>query len=233
MMLTLLNVGNTHTQIAEWDGSALTTLRLLKTPELQLSDLPDSGPVAGASVVPDVLERLAGRGIFWLNSRVHTGLKLEVNGDTLGSDRLANAIALAGSYPLPGLVVDCGTAITFELVTADRALKGGAIAPGRALMRRALNLGTAQLPRVELSSHLPAAIGATTVAAIQSGVDRGAVGLIREIIAGITDETGALASVVGVGGDAGFFLRAFPEMRDGGIMFTLDGIRRAWEMNQR
>ncbi len=231
--LTLLNVGNTHAQIAVWNGDGIAGRRTVPTSELSLGALPESGPVAGATVVPDVAERLAGRGVFWLNCRIRTGLEIAVDPATFGGDRLANAIELAAAYPLPGMVIDCGTAITCEVVDAGRRLLGGAIAPGRQLMRQSLHRGTAQLPMTDFTARLPEPIGADTRSAIASGVDLGAIGLVRELIRQTRERfPGGLASLIVTGGDAAHFRAALPELRDGGDDFTLRGIRRAWELNR-
>ena len=229
-MLTLLNIGNTHAQPAIWHDGYLELLPRIPTSELTWERLPQEYPVAAASVVPKASARLAGHGIYFLSAYDCGGLIdfSRVDPTTLGADRVANAIAAAEFYPLPALVVDCGTAITIEIVDERRRFLGGAIAPGRRLMRRALFEGTAQLPEIPFSQELPEEPGRNTVEAIRFGVDRGAVGLVRELVAASLRSCG-IVSCLAAGGDAGFYAAALPELKAVESDFTLHGIRLAWE----
>ncbi|WP_022836151.1 type III pantothenate kinase [Salisaeta longa] len=122
--------------------------------------------------------------------------------DTLGADRVAAAAGGWARYRVPGrplLVIDAGTAITYEVLTADGCYRGGAIAPGPALMARALHDRTAQLPEVPLAPP-PDVIGASTNAALQSGIVWGAVESVRGMIARYTRRLDAPPVVVLTGG---------------------------------
>lgn len=224
----LLDIGNTHTVLAEYvPGSGIGPRTTFGTASFSARDLP-AGMIAAACVVPEVRKRLEGRGIFFLdasNSRGQVDFT-RIDCSTLGADRVANAEALAARYPLPGIVIDCGTAVTMELVDEKKIFRGGAIAPGRALMRKALASGTAQLPELPLSEKIPAEIGAGTRNSIAFGVDRGAVGMIREFISAAKEKY-EIASVVLTGGDAPFFRPAFPDAVTPGNDFTLHGLRIA------
>ena len=225
-MVELLDIGNTFTRIAEWDGARLRGLRRVATADFAGTDA--AGPQVAACVCPEVRERLAGRGIHFISaldqrSRVDFSA---VDGAALGADRVANAVALAELYPLPGAVVDCGTALTLELVDEAFRFRGGAIAPGRRLMRRALHCGTAQLPEIPLTVRLPETPGRNTRDAIALGVDRGIVGMIRELLAQAEREM-RLRTVVFTGGDAPYFAAAFPGAATADATFTLTGIRVA------
>ena len=228
--MILLDIGNTHTRIARSDGAAVRILRILPTAELCAADLPADEVAAAASVVPEAAARLAGRAVEFVTAENCGGLIdfSGVDAATLGADRVANAVAAAEFYELPALVVDCGSAITCELVDEKRKFLGGAIAPGRLLQRKALRAGTAQLPEIALAEKLPAGPGRTTAEAIRLGVDAGAVGMVREF-ARIMGKTAKLRSVVLAGGDAGFFASAFPEWSMAPADFTLQGIRLAAE----
>ena len=225
--MILLDIGNTHTRIAASRGETVELLRTVPTAELRVELIP-AGEIAAASVAPWAAERLTGREIEYIsakNCRNLIDFSL-VAAETLGADRVANAVAAAEYYPLPALVVDCGSAITFELVDGRRRFLGGAILPGRALMRGALNTGTAQLPAVPLDDGIPEHPGRNTVEAIRLGVDGGAVGMVREVfrrLSGAAD----LRSVVLAGGDAAFFARFFPDWSVAAPEFTLQGIRLA------
>jgi type III pantothenate kinase len=233
MSLCVINIGNTRVQTGLWRDGRIQDFRQLAHGEFDLDSLPDTLPLAVATVVPEARARFGGRPVFWLGCTVKTGLDLSlIDTATFGADRLANAIALAHLAALPGICIDCGTAITFEVVDAHRILRGGAIAPGRRLLRRSLHEHTAQLPTIPETDASPPGIGTNTVEAIRCGVDRGALGTVREILAGIRQEIGVPeCPVVVTGGDAQFFAEHLPELTFGGVDFTLRGIATAWEMN--
>jgi len=223
--LLLLDIGNTHTRIARSDGNAIRLLRILPTAELTAADLPEESPVAAASVEPRAAERLSARKIGFVTAENCGGLIdfSQVDGSTLGADRVANAVAAVELYPLPALVIDCGSAITCELVDERRRFLGGAIAPGRGLQRRILHTGTAQLPEAELAAAVTFRPGRTTLEAIRLGVDAGALGMVREL-AEVMRKSLPLRSVILTGGDAGFFARHFPEWSVAPEDFTLRGV---------
>ena len=228
--MILLDIGNTHTRIAQSCGAAIRILRTLPTSELSAADLPENERIAAASVVPQAAARLAGRGVEFITAKNCGGLIdfSAVDASALGADRAANAIAAAEFYELPVLVIDCGSAITCELVDEEKKFLGGAIAPGRMLQRRALHTGTAQLPEVALAETLPTGPGRTTAEAIRLGVDAGAVGTVREL-ARIMGKNLNLRTVVLAGGDAKFFAPEFPEWQVAPEEFTLQGVRLAAE----
>lgn len=230
-MIVILDIGNTHGRAALWNGASLELLPRLETGRLTAESLPVGIPVIAATVVPEIKERLTGRNINYINAR-NCGQTVDfsqVDCSTLGADRVANAIALAHFYPLPAIAVDCGTAITLEIIDADRVFRGGAIAPGRRLMRQALAAGTAQLPEIPLSDELPEQAGTGTAEAIRFGIDRGAIGLVRELVETAARPFGGIpaVTVVAVGGDAPFFAAALPFLRLAPEDFTLHGIRLA------
>ena len=116
-----------------------------------------------------------------------------------------------------------------QIVDAERVFRGGAIAPGRRLMRRALAQGTAQLPEIPFSTELPERAGNGTVESIRFGVDRGAVGLVRELVEAAAQPYGGVGSmrVIATGGDAPFFAAALPFLELAPEEFTHHGIRLA------
>ena len=228
--MILLDIGNTHTRIARCGGAAIRILRTLPTAELGASDLPADDPIAAASVVPEAAARLAPRAVRFVTAAA-CGKLIDfslVDAATLGADRVANSIAAAEFYELPALVVDCGSAITCELVDEHRKFLGGAIAPGRKLQRQALHTGTAQLPEIALAETPPTGTGRTTAEAIALGVDAGAVGMVREL-ARIMENAAKIRTVILTGGDAKFFAAAFPEWQVAPEDFTLQGVRLAAE----
>jgi type III pantothenate kinase len=229
-MIVLLNIGNSNTQIGEWDGGAIGAIRYVPTASFSAAMLPAGAAVAAATVVPAVKAGLRAREVFFLDagSAAAAGLDLgRVDASTPGADRLANALEAIRRGALPAAVFDFGTAITCEAVDRGGVFAGGAIAPGRKLMRRALAADTAQLPEVGWSDAAPAALGRNTIDAIRLGVDRGAIGLTRELIRTVRDEL-VCRKLWAVGGDAGFFCREIPDLEYGGEDFTLRGVLTAY-----
>lgn len=231
LLTVILNIGNTYSRAALWDGKHFELLPRVETARLDPNALPAGVPVVAATVVPEVKTRPGADRIRFIDAR-HCGEFVDftkVDCSTLGADRVANAIALAGFCELPAIAVDCGTAITLEIVDAQRVFRGGAIAPGRRLMRRALAEGTAQLPEIPFSTELPEHAGNGTVESIRFGVDRGAVGLVRELVEAAARPYGGIGSVhiIATGGDAPFFAAALPFLELAPEDFTHHGIRLA------
>jgi type III pantothenate kinase len=225
-MLEVWDIGNTFTRIAIWDGGEFTVLRRL--PTVELTAAADNIPRAAACVCPAVREKLSGSGIKFI-SAVDQHSKVDfslMDCSTLGADRVANAIAAAEFYRLPAAVIDCGTAITLEVIDKEYRFVGGAIAPGRKLLRQALANGTAQLPAIPLKNDIPEFIGRNTVEAIRFGVDTGIIGVVREWLDRVK-ETYPDLTVILTGGDAGYLASSFPEAVLSDEYFTLHGIRVA------
>ena len=231
----LLNIGNTHTQwlITPQNRFDCLSSGRVATGDWQqdLSLLPPGESdcaVWAACVVPQARKVLAESGVYadlsWIDSKSAEVCGLDfslVDTSTLGADRIANAAALL-EYPLPAVNFDCGTAITMEIVDAEKRFAGGAIMPGRKLMRQSLFKGTAALPEIPLSNEIPQHPGTNTLQAMTLGIDRGAVGMVREMLA-VLQEKNMLTAVVS-GGDAPFFQQAISGLTDGGKFFTLRGI---------
>ena len=230
-MVQLLDIGNTFTRIAVWDGGDFVDLRRLPTNELEREfsgDEKENISRVAACVCPSVKSALSGYGIDFISASNHHS-KVDfslVDTSTLGADRVANAIAAAEYYPLPAAVIDCGTAVTLEVIDGMFRFAGGAIAPGRRLLRQALANGTAQLPEIPLTDFIPGDIGRNTVDAIRFGVDAGIVGVVREWLRILQKKYSGL-TVILTGGDAGFLAPEFSEAVVADDKFTLHGIRIA------
>ncbi len=125
---------------------------------------------------------------------------------TLGPDRLCNAAAARHLYGAPAIVIDAGTAITFDVLLRSGAYAGGAISPGIAAAARALTRSTAALPEVKLELP-PAVVGRSTIECMQSGVIYGAIDAVDGMIRRIRKVTGAGTTVVATGGHAEFLRR--------------------------
>jgi len=233
----LLNVGNTHTQIAALCAGVLGPVRCVRTAALltgeplpELSGGREGGPCLAACVVPaaaDALRRHCGAArLRFLDASMVTEIDFSlVEAATVGADRIANAVALAETLGVPGLVVDCGTAITLEAVDGARRFRGGAILPGRQLQRRSLHEHTALLPLVGLEFSRPSAFGTCTEGAICAGIDIGTLGALRELIDTVRASLGGAAcAAVLIGGDAAYFARHLPGVVRGSETFTLAGL---------
>ncbi len=167
------------------------------------------GRAVMSSVVPEAGRILSDAlpGVLSVDARTDSGVDLRgyPGRKTLGADRIANmAGALARHGPGPLVVVDFGTAATFNALDAKGRFLGGVIAPGLAVVSGYLPARAAQLPPVRLAGAKPAAIGRSTVAAIRAGALIGYRGLVREILQGLREELGGKARVVATGGNARF-----------------------------
>lgn len=143
---------------------------------------------------------------------------------SIGADRLANAIGVAHRHRTPAVVIDFGTAVTFDVVSPAPAYCGGVIAPGLGAMGDYLSRRTALLPRVELEEPA-SAIGKSTAAAMQAGAVIGYRGLVREILGAIRAELEEAAVAVATGGDAALIARGVPEIEAVDPDLTLHGLR--------
>jgi type III pantothenate kinase len=171
--------------------------------------------IALCSVVPDVVYSLRGACMKYFNTEpfilqagVRTGLKIKYrNPLEVGADRIANAIAGSQMYPGKNLIiVDMGTATTFDVISADKEYLGGSIIAGLRLCMEALESRTAKLPSVEIVASKEA-LGRSTVESIQSGLFYGHVGQIRELTRRLSAECFAdqPVTVLGTGGFAHLF----------------------------
>jgi len=167
---------------------------------------------------------------------VHAGLRLPfgmayATPETLGADRLAAAAGAHALFPDadPLVVLDAGTALTLEVV-AGGAYRGGAIAPGPDLLRRALARGTAQLPEVDPALP-PSPIGSTTREAVQVGVMGGFVGATRGLLAATAAALGTGPFVVATGGWAGFLAAHLPEIGVVEPHLVLQGVAALVDLN--
>lgn len=160
-----------------------------------------------------------------------TGLTFLVDNPLeVGADRIANAVACTHRYGGPAIVVDMGTATTFDVISEDGGYMGGAIAPGIQIASEALFERAAKLPRVELTLP-PSPIGRNTVHAMQSGVVFGYVGLVRGLIDRIRQELGVQARVIATGGLAPAVARHSGIIDVVDPNLTLEGLRLLYVRN--
>ena len=146
------------------------------------------------------------------------------NPKEVGADRLVNAIAAWETYQTSLVVVDFGTATTFDAITSDGAYQGGAIAPGITISSEALFHHASRLPRVDMGRPR-SVIGQTTVESIQSGLLYGYTGLVREIVDRMKDELGQTTKVCATGGLAEFIASETDVIDSVDEFLTLEGLR--------
>ena len=253
-MLLAIEQGNTNTLfavhngvdwIAQWrtatesmrtgDEYAVWLHQLLEMQGLKLADL---HACIVSSVVPQSIFNLRNLSRRYLHveplvigENAELGIPIRIQKPSeAGADRLVNAIGAHVVYPGPLLVIDSGTATTFDIVGADGAFEGGAIAPGINLSMQALHAAAAKLPRVAIQrpEHV---IGKDTVEAMQSGVFWGYIGLIEGLVARMKAEYHAPLTVVATGGVASLFEGATADIDifDGDL--TIRGLLEIWRRN--
>jgi type III pantothenate kinase len=196
--------------------------------------------VAIASVVPaldPVFEELVAsyfkKKAFFITGAVTGGITVKYETPSeVGADRIADAAAAYAFYGGPAVIIDFGTATTFDCVSKKGEYLGGVIAPGPKISAESLALRTAKLPRVEMLKPKKA-IATTTVTSIQSGLYFGYVGLIKEILNRIRKEMPGSPRVIATGGLAHLMVPEIKEVRQILPDLTLEGIRIIWEKEQK
>lgn len=238
MSWLLIDNSNSRTKFALGDSDGLTAWRaVIPTSEITVQslaalDLPNhvAGLVVG-SVVPDKLTIL--EAFFGARMPVHvlscdSPLGMEIHYPhprQIGADRLANAAGVLSRYHAPAIVIDFGTAVTFDVISAKPAYEGGAIAPGLGAMTGYLVRRTALLPLIELEEPT-SSIGKSTVHAMQVGAVIGYRGLVREILTSIKSELGQPEPmVIATGGDAALIAQGLEEINRVDPDITLEGLR--------
>jgi type III pantothenate kinase len=246
MSLLLLDIGNTHTHLglanasrvqrqadfptlAWFDGDAARRVR-------QFAGRAAISGAAICSVVPRAtppaaraLSRLWRIKPLRLTSATVRGIGINYpKPETIGPDRLANAVAVRHRYGAPAVVVDFGTAVTFDVVDRRGNYTGGIIAPGIAAMTDYLHERTALLPRIRIR-EVSAVIGRNTEEAMLIGAVHGYRGLIRELLRELRRELKCLRlPVVATGGYARLMAARLPEITAVEPLLTLEGLRLVW-----
>jgi type III pantothenate kinase len=190
-----------------------------------------------ASVVPKrnrEITKVAGKSrVLWLSARSKLGVGIDYpKPGTIGADRLANAAAVAVLYGSPAIVVDFGTAVTFDIISERNQYIGGVIAPGLESMTNFLYQRTALLPKLSLQEPRRA-VGKSTVEAMRAGAIFGYRGLVREIIARIKAQRFARrrVKIVATGGYARLIAAKLPEIAAVHPHLTLEGLRIVANLN--
>jgi type III pantothenate kinase len=245
-MILLLDIGNSHLHL----GLA-NSCRVLRQVDLPTAELPHlrtlrrldhfvgKTSLAGAclcSVVPrltPLLRRHVRR--RWnipcleLTHRTVHGIGIDYpHPETIGPDRLANAVAVSHLFGVPAVVIDFGTAVTLDVVDRQRNYVGGIIAPGLAVMTDYLHEKTALLPRIQVR-ETRAALGKSTEEAMRIAAVHGYRGLIRALLGRVQEELQCQRlPVVATGGYAKFMARGLPEITAVNPVLTLEGLRLVW-----
>jgi type III pantothenate kinase len=218
------------------DELAIRVAALLRLRELTLDEV--DGAIV-ASVVPQQDQEWTALNERYFHGRllmVAAGIKLGMpvrtdNPREVGADRLMNAVAAYERCRGACVVVDFGTSINYDVVSADGEYLGGAIAPGVQISMDALTQRAARLVKVEIEDP-GAAIGRSTEAAIRSGIVYGFAGQVDGIVGRIREELGVEATVLATGGLASTFAPFCEEIDDVDDLLTLTGLRLVWGRNR-
>jgi type III pantothenate kinase len=241
----LIDISNSYVKLAFATRERVG--RSERVPTKQLSRAALQGFTAGrdveavivSSVVPAknrvVAQTFSRTRVLFIDARCDLGVGVDYPQPlTIGADRLANAAAVRELYGAPAIVVDFGTAVTFDVVSAEGNYVGGVIAPGLESMTSFLYQRTALLPKLTLREPA-SAIGRSTKAAMMSGAVYGYRGLVREIITRIREESfpRRKVHVVATGGYAELIARNLPEIGAVHSGLTLEGLRLIGNRNFR
>ena len=254
-MLLAIDIGNTNTVLGLFEGKNLRADWRLETRAARTGDeyaalvatlfglrglaLASVDAVAISSVVPPALfpiEQLCRRHLGIAPLIVGPGTKtgmpiLYENPREVGADRIVNGVAAYARWPEGAIVVDFGTATTFDVITARGEYAGGVIAPGLMVAADALYHATAKLPRVEIVRPKNV-VGRNTVASIQAGLVFGYAGLVDAIVQRIQAEVDFQPRVVGTGGLATLIAAESKTIQECDDMLTLRGLALIYERNR-
>lgn len=255
-MLLVMDVGNSHTVIGLYDDDRLVgdwrivtnnyrtgdEIRILMTMLLQQDGI-DPGSISGcciSSVVPQlniglqhVCQRAFGCDPVMVEPGIKTGIKLHnENPKEVGADRIVNAVAATQEHEGPLILLDFGTATTFDYVTENAEYKGGIIVPGIQLSADALFERCAKLPRVEIALP-PTVIGRDTVSNIRSGLTYGYADLVSGLVRRMAEEAGTNPKVIATGGLAGVIAKVADCIDVVDPLLSLKGLRAVYLKNDK
>lgn len=251
-MLLTIDIGNTNTSLGVYEGEKLTAHWRMATAQYRTSDeygvlAREMFSVAGldhtqitdviiASVVPtlnftfkEMSERYFAHKAIFIDNKIETGMPILYDPPSdVGADRIVDAVAAIHRYGAPCIVVDFGTATTFDAINERGEYLGGVITPGITISSDALFQRAAKLPRVEIKSP-ERVIGNSTVGSIQSGLYYGYAGLVDGILRRMIAELGSGTRVVATGGLAPLISKASELIETVDDTLTLEGLRLIYE----
>ncbi|MEO7165957.1 MAG: type III pantothenate kinase [Spartobacteria bacterium] len=240
----LIDISNSFTKLAFASAEKLGPTQRIETACLSAAALhkiigqKNVERIVVSSVVPKkdaAIRRAAGKArVSFVNAKCELGVGVDYpEPASIGADRLANAAAVVALYGCPAVVVDFGTAVTFDVVSGERCYIGGVIAPGLEAMTSYLYKRTALLPKLILAEPRRA-VGRSTKAAMMSGAIFGYRGLVKEILARVAAEAFGKkkAHVVATGGYAKLIAAQLPEIGAVRPDLTLEGLRIIGNLNR-
>lgn len=259
MKIFCIDIGNTHVHFGAVETGRETRIEEMPTPEISELGNPletaivdhsvrPGGEAAFSfcSVVPRATENLRElfrrlsleSSLFQLTADASLGAPISYpRPDEIGGDRLANAVAAAAFYRLPCIVIDMGTAVTLDIVSAGGGYEGGVIAPGLRVMTRYLKEQTALLPDIGADFSGGQAIGKSTIEAMKIGCRIGFAGMIRALLDAVARELSERGeqnpSIVATGGTADAARLLLPAETRYVPDITLAGLAQAWRLNRQ